>query len=59
MELDMDYAALKLMEILFERELINYQTLQAAKEMVKDALHISQAAWFLLKWNYKGGNDYD
>ena len=44
MELDMDYAALKLMEILFERELINYQTLQAAKEMVKDASHISQAA---------------
>ena len=25
MELDIDYAALKLMEILFERELINYQ----------------------------------
>ena len=44
MELDMDYAALTLMEILFERELINYQTLQAAKEMVKEALHISQAA---------------
>ena len=44
MELDMDYAALKLMEILFKRGLINYQTLQAAKEMVKDALHISQAA---------------
>ena len=43
-ELDIDYAALKLMEILFERGLINYQTLQAAKEMVKDAPHISQAA---------------
>ena len=44
MELDMDYAALKLMEVLFERGLINYQTLQAANEMVKDAPHISQAA---------------
>ena len=44
MELDMDYAALKLMEVLFERGLINYQTLQTAKEMVKDAPHISQAA---------------
>ena len=44
MELDMDYTALKLMEILFERGLINYQTLQDAKEMVKDAPHISQAA---------------
>ena len=43
-ELDIDYAALKLMEILFERGFINYQTLQAAKEMVKDAPHISQAA---------------
>ena len=44
MELDMDYTALKLMEILFERGLINYQTLQAAKEMVKGTPHNSQAA---------------
>ena len=44
MELDKDYAALKLMEVLFERGLIDYQTIQAAKEMVKDAPHISQAA---------------
>lgn len=44
MELDMDYATLKLMEVLFGRGLINYQTLHAAKEMVKDAPHISQAA---------------
>ena len=44
MELDKDYAALKLMEVLFERGLIDYQTIQAAKEMVKDASHISQAA---------------
>jgi hypothetical protein len=44
MELDMDYAALKLMEVLYERGLISYQILQAAREQVKDAPHISQAA---------------
>ena len=44
MELDMDYASLKLMEILFERGLINYQTLQAACEMCGASLTISLAA---------------
>ena len=44
MELNMDYVAIKLLEILYERGLVNYQTLQAAKECVGETRHISQAA---------------
>ena len=44
MELNMDYAAIKLLEILYERGLVNYQTLLAARECVEADRHISQAA---------------
>ena len=39
-----DYAALKLMEILYERGLVNHQTLQAARETVKDGSQVLHAA---------------
>ena len=44
MELNKDYAAIKLLEILYERGLVNYQTLQAARESVEKQRYISQAA---------------
>lgn len=44
MEMNMDYAAIKLLEILYERGLVNYQTLQAVRECVEESRHISQAA---------------
>ena len=39
-----DYAALMLMEILFERGLVNKETLQAAREKLKEASALPKAA---------------
>lgn len=36
MELNKDYAALMLMEILYEQGLVNKETLQAAREKLKE-----------------------
>ena len=44
MKLDKDYAALMLIEILYERELINRETLQAVREKIKESADISKAA---------------
>lgn len=44
MELNKDYATLKLIEILFERGLINKETLEAAREKIKKATDLPKAA---------------
>ena len=44
MELNKDYAALKLMEILYERGLLNKETLEAAREKLKKAADLPKAA---------------
>ncbi len=36
MELNKDYAALMLIEILYERGLVNWETLQAARDKAED-----------------------
>ena len=43
-ELNKDYAALKLMEILYERGLVNKETLQTAREKLKEASALPKAA---------------
>lgn len=44
MELNKRYAALMLMEILYERGLVNRETLQAAREMLEEDRRILWAA---------------
>lgn len=44
MKLDKDYAALMLIEILYERKLINRETLQAVREKLKESEGIPKAA---------------
>ena len=44
MELNKDYASLKLMEILYERGLVNKETLDAAREKLKNATDLPKAA---------------
>ena len=44
MELNKDYAALMLMEILYERGLVNKETLAAAREKIKKATDLPKAA---------------
>ena len=44
LELNKDYAALMLMEILFERGLVNKETLEAAREKLKKATNSPKAA---------------
>lgn len=44
MKLDKDYATLKLAEILYERKLINKETLQAVREKSKESADIPKAA---------------
>ena len=39
-----DYAALMLIEILYERKLINKETLQAVREKLKESTDIPKAA---------------
>lgn len=44
MKLDKDYAALMLIEILYERKLINRETIQAVREKLKESADIPKAA---------------
>ena len=44
MKLDKDYAALMLMEILYERKLINRETLQVVREKLRESADIPKAA---------------
>lgn len=44
MKLDKDYAALKLIEVLYERNLINRETLLAVREKRKESADIPKAA---------------
>ena len=44
MKLDKDYAALMLAEILYERKLINRETLQTVREKLKESADIPKAA---------------
>ena len=44
MELNKDHAALMLMEILYERGLVNKETLEAAREKLKKATDSPKAA---------------
>ena len=44
MKLDKDYAALMLAEILYERKLINKETLQVVREKLKESADIPKAA---------------
>ena len=44
MKLDKNYAALKLIEILYERNLINRETLLAVWEKLKESADIPKAA---------------
>ena len=44
LELNKDYAAMMLMEILFEQGLVNKETLQAAREKLKEAFALPKAA---------------
>ena len=44
MKLDKDYAALMLIEILYERKLVNKETMQAVREKLKESADIPQAA---------------
>ena len=44
MKLDNDYAALMLIEILYERKLVNKETMQAVREKLKESADIPQAA---------------
>lgn len=44
MKLDKDYAALKLAEILYERKLINRETLLAVRVKLKESAKIPKAA---------------
>ena len=43
-ELDLDYAALMLMEILYERGLVNRETMEAARKEAQDDRCLPQAA---------------
>jgi len=43
-KLDKDYAALMLIEILYERKLINRETIQAVREKLKESADIPKAA---------------
>ena len=44
MKLDKDYAALMLVEILYERKLVNKETMQAVREKLKESADIPKAA---------------
>ena len=44
MKLDKDYAALMLIEILYERKLIKKETLQAVREKLRESAEIPKAA---------------
>ena len=44
MKLDKDYAVLMLIEMLYERKLINRETLQAVREKLKESADIPHAA---------------
>ena len=44
MELNKDHAAMMLMEILYERGLVNKETLEAAREKIKKATDQPKAA---------------
>lgn len=44
MKLDKDYAALMLIEILYERKLVNKETMQAVGEKLKESADIPKAA---------------
>lgn len=44
MKLDKDYAALMLVEILYERKLINRETVQAIREKLRESADIPKAA---------------
>ena len=43
-KLDKDYAALMLIEILYERKLINRETIQAVREKLRESAEIPKAA---------------
>ena len=43
-KLDKNYAALMLIEILYERKLINWETLQAVREKLRESADIPKAA---------------
>lgn len=44
MELNKDYAARMLIEILYEKGLVNKETLEAVREKLKEASDLQQAA---------------